>query len=114
MNVSPFRLTVCFAFCCCIFGSALAGQTTSPDRGTRRIFVEPFVTQAGSEKLREDMIAELRKMKSVSLAGNESSADVILGAAAKSGSKDTVATTHSWATWHPTAHPSIPAFFQSS
>jgi phosphate transport system substrate-binding protein len=79
MSVSPFRLTVCFALCCSMFGPALAGQTAPPNHSTRRIYVEPFVTQAGSEKFREDVIAQLRKLNSVSLAGDESIADAILG-----------------------------------
>ena len=81
MRVPPFQLTVCFAFCCAMFGfgSALASQTAPANHIGRRIYVEPFVTRAGSEKFREDVIAQLRKMNSVSLAGDESSADVILG-----------------------------------
>ena len=78
MSVTPFRLTVCFAFCCAMFGSALAWQT-APANPIRRIYVEPFATQAGSEKFREDVITELRKLNSVSLAADESSADAILG-----------------------------------
>jgi hypothetical protein len=56
----------------------LASQTAPVNR-IRRIYVEPFATREGSEALREDMLAELRKIKSVSLAGDESSADAILG-----------------------------------
>src|SRR6202012_265874 len=76
MNV---RMIACFAFCCSLFGSALARQPAPTDHSTRRIYVEPFVTQEGSQKFREDVIAELRKAKSVSLALNEASADAILG-----------------------------------
>jgi phosphate ABC transporter phosphate-binding protein len=79
MNVSRFRIIACSAFCCSIFGSALVSQTPPTDHSTRRIYVEPFVTQKGSERLREDVIARLRKLNSVSLAEDESSADVILG-----------------------------------
>jgi phosphate transport system substrate-binding protein len=78
MSVSPFRLTVCFAFCCAMFGSALARQEV-PANQIRRIYVEPFATQARSEKFREDVIAELRNVKSVSLAANATTADAILG-----------------------------------
>jgi hypothetical protein len=66
-------------FCCSIFGPELASQTTLADHSTRRIYVEPFVTQEGSEKFRKDVIAELHKLNSVSLAEDKSSADVILG-----------------------------------
>jgi phosphate transport system substrate-binding protein len=78
MSVAPFRLTVCLAFCCAMLGSALAWQT-APANQIRRIYVEPFATQAGSEKFREDVISELRKLNSVSLVADESSADAILG-----------------------------------
>jgi phosphate ABC transporter phosphate-binding protein len=78
MSVTPFRLTVCFAFCCAMFGSALAWPAAPTDQ-IRRIYVEPFAIRAGSEKFREDVISELRKLSSVSLAADESSADAILG-----------------------------------
>jgi phosphate transport system substrate-binding protein len=78
MSASRFRLTVCLAFCCAMLGSALARQT-APDNHIRRIYVEPFATQAGSEQLREDLISALRKLNSVSLAADEASADEILG-----------------------------------
>jgi phosphate transport system substrate-binding protein len=78
MSVSRFRFTVCLAFCCAMFGRAFAGQTV-PANPIRRLYVEPFATQAGSEKFREDVIGELRKLNSVSLAADESSADAILG-----------------------------------
>jgi len=83
MRVSRFRLTVCFAFwcamfCCTMFVSALSRQT-APASQIKRLYVEPFATQAGSEKFREDVISELRKLNSVSLAADESSADAILG-----------------------------------
>jgi len=79
MSVSPFRLTVCFALFCSMFGSALARQTVPADHATRRIYVEPFATREGSEKFREDVIADLRKLNSISIAKDESNADAILG-----------------------------------
>jgi phosphate ABC transporter phosphate-binding protein len=78
MKVCPFRLTVCFALCCAIAGSALIGQTPAATR-IRQIYVEPFTTHEGADKFREDVIAELRKLTSVSLVSEESSADAILG-----------------------------------
>jgi phosphate transport system substrate-binding protein len=78
MSVSRVRLTVCFAFWCAMLGFTLA-QQTAPVKQIRRLYVEPFATQAGSEKFREDLISELRKLNSVSLAADESSADAILG-----------------------------------
>ena len=78
MKVCPFRLTVCFALCCAIAGSALIGQTPAATR-IKRIYVEPFTTQEGSDRFRQDVIAELRKLTSVSLVSDQSSADAILG-----------------------------------
>lgn len=46
---------------------------------SRRLYVEPFSTKAGAEKLREDLTAELRKSGSLSLAGDQTRADLILG-----------------------------------
>jgi phosphate transport system substrate-binding protein len=79
MSAWRFRLTLCFAWCCAMFGSAFAWQTPPANQATRRIYVEPFVTQAGSAKLREEVIAQLGKLKSVSVTEDESSADAILG-----------------------------------
>jgi phosphate ABC transporter phosphate-binding protein len=78
MSESRFRRIVCLAFCFLIPGTAMASQTSSPHR-VRRIYVEPFVIQSGAEQFREDVIAELRKVSSVSLASDGSSADAILG-----------------------------------
>jgi len=41
--------------------------------------VEPFTTKEGSDKLRDAVIAELRKLGSISLVADESAADVVLG-----------------------------------
>jgi phosphate transport system substrate-binding protein len=78
MSVSPVRLIVCFAFCCALVGSA-HGWQTAPANQINRIYVEPFAIQVGSEKLRDDVIAELHKVNSISLAADASSADAILG-----------------------------------
>jgi hypothetical protein len=82
MKVCPFQLAICFVFCCVLAGATLSGKTAlsnSSSNKIRRIYVEPFTTQQGSEKFREDVIGELRKLPSVSLASDESSADAILG-----------------------------------
>jgi phosphate ABC transporter phosphate-binding protein len=55
--------------------SSLAWQPAQP----KRIYVEPFTTRTGSEALRGDLIAELHKLKSISIAESESNAGVILG-----------------------------------
>jgi phosphate ABC transporter phosphate-binding protein len=78
MSVFRFRLTLYFALCCAMTGSALAAQM-APANPIRRIYVEPFATRGNSAKFREDVIAELRKRPSVFLAEDESSADAILG-----------------------------------
>jgi phosphate ABC transporter phosphate-binding protein len=52
---------------------------TARAAGIDRIYVEPFTTKAGSEKLREEVVAELRKQGSISLVSDEASADAILG-----------------------------------
>ncbi len=58
-------------------GPAFAGQLTT-DGGVKRLYVEPFTTKADAQKLREDLIAELRKVPSVSVVSDESNADLIL------------------------------------
>jgi phosphate transport system substrate-binding protein len=78
MSAASLRFTVYLVLCCGTVGSARARQA-SPVNTNRRIYVEPFATRQGSDTFREDVIAELRKMKSVSLAADESSADEILG-----------------------------------
>lgn len=55
--------------------TALASQAPP----ARHLYVEPFTTGEGSEKLRDNVTAELRKLGSVSLASSEADADVILG-----------------------------------
>ena len=45
----------------------------------KRLYVEPFTTESGSPKLREEVVAELRKIHSLSVVTAESDADVILG-----------------------------------
>ena len=46
---------------------------------TRRLYVEPFATKKGAEKLREGVTAELKKLNLVSIVPDESSADLVLG-----------------------------------
>lgn len=63
------------ACCLAIAGPLFAWQTSQP----KRLYVEPFATKAGSDKLREDLVAELHKLGTVSVVSRESSADEILG-----------------------------------
>ena len=77
MDSPVFPFTFWIAFSVTIFGTALASQNVRP-HSVKRIYVEPFVTQTGSQKFRDDVIAELRKLSSVSLAPDKSGADAIV------------------------------------
>jgi phosphate transport system substrate-binding protein len=78
MRALSVRLTACFALVCMMIGLALAQQTA---RGTtvRQIYVEPFTTQAGSEKFRDEVIRALGNLHDVSLTRDKASADAVLG-----------------------------------
>jgi phosphate transport system substrate-binding protein len=65
------------ALFCAIAVPLLAGQSGKPGP-FKRVFVEPFTTQAGADKLRADVISELRKVSSLSVVTSESDADAIL------------------------------------
>src|SRR5271169_3191796 len=66
--------------CCAIAVSSLVCQARAwQSGGIRRLYVEPFTTKTGSEKLRDDVIGELRKLSSVSIVSSQASADAILG-----------------------------------
>jgi phosphate transport system substrate-binding protein len=60
---------------------AFGQESPSREEGlSRRLYVEPFATSVGLEQLQGEVIAELRRLGSVSLASTETGADVILGA----------------------------------
>jgi len=65
------------ALCCLITGWSLAEP--AGERHMKRLYVEAFATQAGAEELQEDVRGEVRKLSSVLLVADKSSADVILG-----------------------------------
>jgi hypothetical protein len=46
--------------------------------GVHKLFVEPFAVKQGSEQLRSDVIAQLRKLPSISVVSDQASADAIL------------------------------------
>jgi phosphate transport system substrate-binding protein len=71
------RWIVLTAVCELVCGGAAAWQ----ERGSavKRLYVEPFTTQNGSKELRDGMVAELRKLKGISLASEEQGADLVLG-----------------------------------
>lgn len=58
--------------------SALSEQAENKLGGIKRIYVEVFPPKSGSGKLREDLIAELRRLSSLSIVGSETDADAIL------------------------------------
>ena len=78
MTASRMKWVARFACCCTIAVQSFAWQTGRAQE-IKRLYVEPFTTKAGSEKIREDLIAELRKLSAISLVSDESSADAILG-----------------------------------
>jgi len=64
-----------FAFCCVVAAALVVAQRG----GIKRLYVEPFTTKSGSEKLREDLIADLRKLSSISIVSGASNAEATLG-----------------------------------
>jgi hypothetical protein len=71
---------MCVASACfgVIAHSALLGQARDPLSGIKRIYVQAFPVKAGFEKIREDLIAELRRLGSVSIVASEADADAIM------------------------------------
>ena len=66
------------AACFGVLAPAFPEQSGNQLAGIKRIFVEAFPSKAGSEKLREELVAELRKVPSLSIAASETEADAIL------------------------------------
>jgi hypothetical protein len=66
---------------------SVMAQRVFPDQantklaGIKRIFVECFPAKTGSEKLREDLVAELRRLGSLSIVASEAAADAIIAGA---------------------------------
>jgi len=78
--MTAFRTTWLTRFaCCCVMAVPSIAWQAAQSGAIRRLYVEPFTTKAGSEKLREDVIAELRKLSAISLVSGESGADAVLG-----------------------------------
>lgn len=63
--------------CWLLAGPVFAGP--NPADATKRLYVEPFATKTGAEKLRDDLIGDLRKQGEFTLVANEADADLILG-----------------------------------
>ena len=66
-----------FACWCLTAIPLLAFQDGTPG-GIKRLYVEPFTTKSGSERLRADLVAEIRKLRSLSLVPNASNAEATL------------------------------------
>jgi len=58
--------------------AALCLLFVTPGIAATKLYVEPFITKSGAEKLRERVISELEKHNSLSLVANPKEADVIL------------------------------------
>jgi len=63
----------------CTLAVALLATQAGMASEAKRLYVEPFTTKSGSERLRAEVVSELRKLTSVSLVTAEKQADVILG-----------------------------------
>jgi hypothetical protein len=72
------RMLLAAAVCLGVIApSAFSGQAENQPAGVKRIYVEAFPARTGSMKLREDLIAELRKLSSLTIVASESDADAI-------------------------------------
>ena len=61
-----------------LFGCAFAWQMPAQMDAVKRVYVEPFTVKDGSGKLREDVIAQLRKVKSLTIVPDRITADAVL------------------------------------
>src|SRR3977135_3389505 len=63
-----------------VLGFALTGaaQPAPRLRGVTRIYVEPFLAKPGSDRLRDALIARLRKLRAISLVTEATAADAIV------------------------------------
>src|SRR5262249_41161649 len=95
--VFELKYVVCLWFL--VFAPAQAQKTGAP---ARRLYVEPFAMRQGSEELESSVIQEVRKLPSVSLAPDESSADLILGGGGE-------IWTRGYRSFSPRSHMKIPA-----
>jgi hypothetical protein len=68
----------CLACCGAVAFALFAGQAAPQAARIKRLYVEPFTVKTGPQKLHEDVVRELRKLNSVSLVADASSADATL------------------------------------
>lgn len=78
MKLPDRKWLALFACLGLIAPSAFSGPEKNPLASIKRVYVEPFPQKAGSGKLREDLIAQLRKLGSFSIAGSEADSDAIV------------------------------------
>ena len=76
MPMSHFHAGWAAALACCY---ALSAQQTFHLDGIKRIYVEPFTVKKGSDKLRDDVVAQLRKLNAITIVSRPSDADATLG-----------------------------------
>lgn len=77
-HVSYLLMKIVHVACCCaLVGGALACQAAD-QLEIKTLYVEPFAMKTGAEKLRADVIAQLRKLGSISLVSGPSNADATL------------------------------------
>ena len=74
LQILPRLLTLA----CAIAGYTFAWQASGQLAAIKKLYVEPFPSKAGSETLREDVIAQLRKLNSISVISDRGSADAVL------------------------------------
>ncbi len=75
--ITASKWCVCLAGCLVVAGGAGAWQAGAPPAGVKRLYVEAFAVKGAPVKLRDDVIAELRKL-SISIAPERSGADAVL------------------------------------
>jgi len=78
MTAPGTKWITCLA-CCCGMASSLLAWQDGKAGGIKRLYVEPFTTRSGSEKLREAVVSELHKLSSISLVSGMSNAEATLG-----------------------------------
>lgn len=75
-----FKQTACLAYY--LIGSSAFGHPQADTRldQIKKLYVEPLSVKAGTEKLRQDLITQLRKLNAITLVSSRVGADAILSA----------------------------------
>jgi hypothetical protein len=74
LGIRCFVAAVCFG----VIAPSTSSGAQNQLAGIKHIYVEAFPAKTGSAKLREDLIAQLRRLDSFSIVSSESDADAIL------------------------------------